>query len=164
MYQEMFAADNGGGGSSIYETTTLYKNGLQQGTVETKISASVTASDEGTYLKVRIENVTNKYAWLGIKADLTNVDYVTFYDVSVVTYGSNAQAVFAGPSLGTTTVPSGTIYQLTVGNGQPHKVMLDVTSLTGENYVGIYVWSGQAGGARETHCSLIELVRIAFPS
>lgn len=163
MYQEMFYADNGGGGNGSLNVTTIYKNGLEQGTVETKISASATASDEGTYLKARIENATNKYAWVGIKVDLTNIDYVVFYDVSVVSYASNAQYVYVSPSMGTTSMPSGSVSQLTVGAGQSHTVALDVSSITGNNYVGICVYSGGQGGARETQCSLIDLIQINFP-
>ena len=152
---------NTGGG--VLQQTTIYNNGLQYGTVETNVSASGSASDQGTYLNVRVENVANKYAWLGIKVDLTDVDYVAFYDVSISSYASNAQAVYASPTMGTTGVPSGAVYQFTTGTNTPHKVILDVTSLTGENYVGIYVYTGGQGGVRETQCSLIELIKFVFP-
>lgn len=152
---------NGGGG--VLQEETIYNNGLQYGTIETNVSSSASASDQGTYLSVRVENATNKYAWLGIKVDLTDVDYVSFYDVSISSYASNAQAVYASPTMGSASMPSGAVYQLTTGANTPHKVILDVTSLTGENYVGICVYTGGQGGLRETQCSLIELVKFVFP-
>lgn len=164
MYQDMFTSNSGGGsGSTTYTVTTIYKNGLQQGAVETSKSTSGTtvASDEGTYLKTSISNTANIYAWVGIKVDLTNINYVVFYDTSISSAYANGQGVYASPSIGGISVPS--VYQLTTGTNKSFKIMLDVSSLSGENYVGIFSLSGSSGGAREARCNLIELVQVNFP-
>ena len=164
MYQEMFApSGGGGGGSTTYTVTTLYKNGLQQGTVESAKSTgtgTTVATDEGTYLKTSVSNNNYIYAWVGIKVDLTNINYVVFYDTSITSVGSG-QGVYASPTIGGTSMPS--ISQLTTGTNKSFKIMLDVSSLSGENYVGILSYTGSGGGAREARCSLIELVQVNFP-
>lgn len=146
------------GGSSIFDSTELYSGGLKYGTVETNKSASATAEDTGSYLRVYVPNSANVYSWLGIKVDLTDVDIIAFRDISVSSYASNAQYIYASPSMGTTTMVSGAVYKLTTGAGLTHNEVLDVSSLTGENYVGICVYTGSGGGVRETTCDRIVLL------
>ena len=147
------------GSFSYFDETPIYNDGMQSGYsgVFNK-SSSGSSQDTGNKLVVDIPNSARHYAWAGIQVDMTNIDAVLF-NCPTITHGSlnNAMVSFVSPNMPNSAAnPSGVININTDTQGV---YCLNTRAVTGNQYVGIGVWSGDAAGARHIECDKIILVK-----